>query len=176
MQDRSIQSDLNPQNYPVDLESDTARWTSDAYNVRFDKIGESTQQDFDVNNFRMSAWGLSTGLAHLLQDYTPQQLENSLNWLISNQNPHMIALLNQAIDSGDMDYSSMDHIFIGIDTELYLRDGLRMHVICVTNIVQIDAERGILDKFVAVLDPGEADHYIRERRGMTFAKQSPTIH
>ena len=78
--------------------------------------------------------------------------------------------------SDDFNFEMIDQIFISIDAELFLPRGLRMHVTCITNIVQVGSDQEMLDKFVAVLDPGEATTYVSERRGMTVSKNPNAIH
>ena len=176
MHDRLPQLDEHLTAFPVDLEADTARWTSPAYHIRFGHIAELTQQQFDIEPFHVSAWGLSDGLSHLLMDYEAIALHPAFEDLISQQNAHMVLMLNQAMEASDFNYEVLDQVFISIDTEIFLPRGLRMHVTCVTNIVQVDIENASLDKFVAVLDPGEVEHYIRERRGMTISTKRHVIH
>lgn len=175
-EEQQSQSGKMIQNYPVDLTTDTARWTSPAYDVKFGQISELTSQQQDYNSFRVSAWGLSRGLSHLLKDYSQRELQSALDWLIISQNTHMVVMLNQAIEFEGFGYDMLDQIYVTIDTELFLPRGLRMHVTCITNIVQVDAESGALDKFVAVLDPGEARQYIQERRGMTIQTTAQNVH
>lgn len=176
MHERNLQENNNNQSYPIDLETDTARWASPAYQVTFGHVSEITPQQYDYNSFRVSAWGLSEGLSHLLKGYSQSELQSALDWLIISQNAHMVVMLNQAMESDSFDYNMLDQIFVTIDTELFLPRGLRMHVTCVTNIVQIDVDTATLDKFVAVLDPGEARQYVQERRGMTITTTQDTIH
>ena len=162
--------------YPVDLEADTARWTSPAFQIRFGHITELAQQSYEIEAFRVSAWGLSEGLSQLLSDYPSSMLHHTLDTLIVNQNAHMVMMLNEAMTISDFNYDILDQVFITIDTEIFLPGGLRMHVACVTNIAQVNSDTATLDKFVAILDPGEAEHYIRERRGMTLSPKRHTIH
>lgn len=176
MHNRPLEPDEKKiEHYPVDLEADTARWTSPAYQVHFGHIAELAQQ-LEIETFRISAWGLSEGLSQLLADYASSGLHSALDWLIVRQNAHMVMMLNDAMTTDEFNYDILDRIFITIDTEIFLSGGLRMHVTCVTNIVRVDSETAALDKFVAVLDPGEAEHYIRERRGMTLSTKRHTIH
>ena len=177
MHNRPVEPDANKiEHYPVDLEADTARWTSPAFQVRFGHIAELEQQQHEIEPFRVSAWGLSEGLSQLLADYTSSGLHSALDWMIVHQNARMVMMLNEAVVAQDFNYDILDRVFISIDTEIFLRGGLRMHVTCVTNIVQVDSETSALDKFVAVLDPGEAEQYIRERRDMIVPPNQNTVH
>lgn len=153
----------------IDLEADTARWTSDFYRIEFDRISQIIPENVDDDTFRVSAWGLSTGLSQLLASYSAVQVKTAVDWLVIRQNAHMVVMLGEAMRSSDFDFRLLDQMFITIDAELFLPRGLRMHVTCITNIVQVGADSAELDKFVAVLDPGEAETYIQERRGMTVA-------
>lgn len=168
-----------PQNTPeqphFDLEADTARWTSPAYEIKFGRINEMTSQAYEHENFRISAVGLSAGLMGLLADYRDEQLRSSIDHLIYQQNAHVVILLDHAMNSEGFDFERLDQIFIAIDAELFLPRGLRMHVTCITNIVQPGDDRQ-LDKFVAIVDPGEAEKYVSERRGMTFVSDRNSIH
>mgnify|MGYP006979900638 CR=1 FL=1 len=164
-----------PQPRHADLEADTARWTSPAYDVKFGRVEEVPAQSYEHENFRMSAIGISAGLMELLSDYRAEKLRSSLDHLLFQQNAHVVILLDRAMSNDEFNFEMLDQIFIAIDAELFLPRGLRMHVTCVTNIVQ-PGDDSQLDKFVAVLDPGEAEKYVAERRGMTFATDSNIIH
>jgi hypothetical protein len=56
----------------------------------------------------------------------------------------------------------LQNLFIATNAELFLPRGLKIVVSCVTNIVP-RREDDTVDKFVAVLDPSEAQLYIQER-------------
>ena len=70
MHDRfSVENHL-PEQSIIELDSDTARWTSPAYGVRFGRVAEVMGQAAQQETFRVSAWGLSAGLTDLLADYS----------------------------------------------------------------------------------------------------------
>jgi len=146
----------------------TERWTSDAYRVRFAQI-ESIQPDSEDEEiaFDLSAWGISSGLRHLLVDYSDNELRDSSQWLTAQQN-HLVAdLLAQLLSESRLisdDVPQIEHLFITVHAELFLSHGLRMHVACVTNIVPREANSNRLEKFVAILDPGEVQAYVSERK------------
>ncbi|MEO1289772.1 MAG: hypothetical protein AAFV93_18570 [Chloroflexota bacterium] len=160
----------------IDLEADTARWTSAFYSIEFARISQIAPDDSDHDAFRMSAWGLSNGMSQLLRDYTDEQVKSAVDWLVIQQNAHVVMLLGDAMREFHFDFKLLDQMFITIDAELFLPRGLRMHVTCITNIVQVGTDSAELDKFVAVLDPGEASKYVQERRGMTVASPPKHVH
>lgn len=147
--------------------NDVERWTSNAYRVQFGQI-EFVQTPPDQEGaFHMSAWGVSSSIRDLLSDYSNQQVCDATAHLTLQQNAIVADILEQ------MSYSSrlgsnmippLEDLFITINAEIFLPRGLKMLVTCVTNIVTYGEEVG-LDKFVAILDPGEAQMYIRERKG-----------
>ncbi|MEO0599207.1 MAG: hypothetical protein AAF126_24060 [Chloroflexota bacterium] len=158
---------------------DTARWTSPAYAIKFAQIDRVTTPDAHESPFRLSAWGMSAGLRTLLADFTDSEINQAVQWLTSYQNEHLIYMLEKAHRDEGLDrmMPSLDHLFIAIDAELYLPRGMRIVVTCVTNIVPFDNEDiHDLDKFIAVLDPGEVNHYIRERRGMNLQSHVKHVH
>ncbi|MGB7337842.1 MAG: hypothetical protein WBC91_03035 [Phototrophicaceae bacterium] len=160
----------------IDLKADTARWTSSFYSVEFEQLSEIVSEQPDSEAFRISAWGISRGLHHLLGDYSAHEIKQAADWLVIHQNAHVVVLLSEAMTDADFNFSVLDQVFISIDAELFLPRGLRMHVTCITNIVQAGSDLSSLDKFVAILDPGEARKYILERRGTHVSSQSAAIH
>lgn len=157
---------------------DTERWTSSAYQIKFSQISLVDTQDNPDDSFRMSAWGLSTALRQLLSDYSEQDIQTASDWLIIQQNAYVAMMLEDAMMGfgSPLDLPMLDQIFISIEAEIFLPKGLRMLVNCITNIVEVDASTHALDKFVAIVDPGEAQHYILERRGMSEAIHTTMIH
>lgn len=143
---------------------DTARWTSGAYRVQFDTVkympGSGDDDMFDV-----SAWGISHSLRHLLADYRDEEIRNAAEWLAGNQSTLVANLLEDmavnAYHQGEA-MPPLQNLFIATNAELFLPRGLKIVVSCVTNIVP-RREDDTVDKFVAVLDPSEAQLYIQER-------------
>lgn len=160
-----------PEQTPQTLRANTARWTSSAYSITFAQVDRVSNPDAAESPFRLSAWGMSTGLRTLLADFTDEEINQAVQWLNSFQNEHLIHMLEQANrEAGSHQLlPDIDHLFIAIDAEMYLPRGMRIVVTLVTNIVPFQSEDiHDLDKFVAVLDPGETTHYIRERRDMNL--------
>ncbi|GAB5492372.1 MAG: hypothetical protein Phog2KO_25870 [Phototrophicaceae bacterium] len=157
---------------------DTERWTSSAYQIKFSQISLVDSQENPNASFRMSAWGLSTGLKHLLTDYSEKDIQTSADWLTIQQNAYVAVMLEDAMMSfgNTLELPMLDQIFISIDAELFLPNGLRMLVTCITNIVQVNDQTHDLDKFVAIVDPGEAQSYILERRGTSSSIHSRFAH
>jgi len=156
----------------------TARWTSPAYDVQFGQIDIVTPNDMTEQTFRLSAWGLSLGLRLLLTEYSDQEIRQAISWLTIQQNAYVAMMLEQVMMSAEwtVGVPPLDHLFLSIDAELYLPRGLRMVVTCVTNIVTLSVDDAALDKFVAVLDPGEAHLYVQERRGMNLPDTIQVVH
>jgi hypothetical protein len=166
-----------------DRTPDTGRWTSQAYQVQFARVEEvpriqpdATDPDYMESPFHMSAWGISKGLYSLLEGYTPREIYDATGWLTTMQNHLVVDALEQMKYDAYYDGQHMpplEYLFIAIDAELYLPRGLKMHVTCVTNIVPHSDKSDELDKFVAVLDPGEAKSYILERKANYRPPQEP---
>lgn len=156
-----------------DTPLDTGRWTSPVYRVQFARIERvqvpawDDDPDYLEPPFHLSAWGISEGLYSLLVDYSARDIYDATSWLTTTQNRLVVNALEQMSQDSTMhagNMPSLEHLFIAIETELYLPRGLRMPVSCVTNIVPHGNDTDALDKFVAVLDPGETRFYIRERK------------
>lgn len=160
------------------LALDTERWTSSAYQITFDQIALIDSQENPDASFRLSAWGISTSLRQLLADYSDQDIRKAVDWLTIQQNAYVALMLEDAMLNVEqrIDLPMLDQIFISIDAELYLPRGLRMIVTCITNIVQVDENNHELDKFVAVVDPGEAHVYAIERRGISMINANTHKH
>lgn len=161
-QNNTVDVTLNQQ----DIAAQTARWTSPAYDVNFGQIDAVHTDHLQEQSFRLSAWGLSSGLRSLLEDYSDDDIRKAISWLTIQQNAYVAMLLDQVSIAPEWDTTTptLNQLYFAIDAELFLPRGLRMVVTCVTNIVA--SSDGELDKFVAVLDPGEAYLYVQERRGM----------
>ncbi len=145
----------------------TSRWTSRAYGVQFGQIETLKTGEEELSAFTLSAWGVSRDLRALLGDYSDGQIEDAARWLTMQQNNLVADILEQmSLDTrlGTATLPPLEHLFITVDAELYLPRGLRLPVTCVTNIVPHDDDDDGLEKFVAVLDPGEVQPYIEERR------------
>lgn len=172
MQNHNTWFDTLNSNTIQNLHDHTQRWTSSAYQINFGLISLVDSKQFQHESFRLSAWGLSTNLNQLLADYSDNEIRESVNWLTLQQNTYVAIMLEDAmLNLGtELNLMMIDQIFIAVDAELYLPRGLRMIVTCITNIVQIDAEKHELDKFVAVVDPGEAHIYTQERRIMNVGQ------
>lgn len=157
---------------------ETERWTSPIYQIQFGAV-ESITEENDEYSFDTSAWGISTTLWRLLADYSRLTLRTSIEWLTAHQNQMVADILeNLAYDShrrGEP-IPPLQHVFIAVESELYMPRGLRLPVICVTNIVPHGDEEDSMDKFVAVLDPGEAELYINERTGNNRPHHDDRIH
>lgn len=156
----------------------TARWTSSAYKIQFGQVDYVTGQSPQDAGFNMSAWGISENLRALLADFTDAEIASAVEWLTIQQNAYLAILLEEARSNlaGDLDSPILEQLFIAIDAELFLPRGLRLIVTCVTNIVQAMTDNNHLDKFVAVLDPGEAKQYIVERRDINTQYNDNLIH
>lgn len=145
----------------------TSRWTSRAYGVQFGQIETLKTGEEEFSAFTLSAWGLSRDLRALLSDYTDGQIQDAAKWVTMQQNNLVADILEQMSYDTHMGLSTLpplEQLFITVDAELFLPRGLRLPVTCVTNIVSEDSEEERLEKFVAVLDPGEVKPYIQERR------------
>lgn len=154
---------------------DTTRWTSKIYNIQFGQVAVVQRQPEQEAAFALSAWGLSQRLRALLADFDDTQIRDSAEWLTLQQNALVADVLEQ------MQYSlqaapPLEHLFISIDAELFLPRGLKMIVTCVTNIVPNGSPSDGLDKFVALLDPGEVQSYIVERKGTSVPMWGERIH
>lgn len=177
MRDHDTWFDTIKKDVPPYLTLDTERWTSSAYQIKFDQIALIDSQENPDASFRLSAWGLSSSLRHLLADYNDEDIRKAVEWLTIHQNAYVALMLEDAMLKGQKsDLPTLDQIFISIDTELYLPRGLRMIVTCITNIVQVDDNNHELDKFVAVVDPGEAHIYAVERRGISMINPNTRKH
>lgn len=163
------------------LHQDTARWTSPSYHIQFATVRQFDQDDNAESAFDLSAWGLSRSLRDLLQDYSERDLREAVDWTTTHQN-RLVAEILEAMASEARQQGRgippLDTVFITVEADLYLPRGLRMSVACVTNIVPLDNgdDSDGLNKFVAVLDPGEAQAYIDERSGMDFPDDDPILH
>lgn len=145
---------------------DTGRWTSDVYTVQFGQIEHLSNTQEGDNAFRYSAWGMSSALRELLADYSDSKIRNGAQHLTVQQNHFVGELLAHfALDwsRNNEPMPALETLFFTVDAELFLPHGLRMHVVCVTNIVPVN-DHEALDKFVAILDPGEAAAYVAERK------------
>ena len=175
--DETVQpsSDTQPTKFSV---NDVERWTSTAYRVRFGQV-EFVQTPPDQEGaFHISAWGISQSLCELLGDYSNQQIHDATAHLTLQQNSVVAEILEQVSFSSRLDggmVPSLEDLFIAIHAEIYLPRGLRMLVTCVTNIVSHGIESG-LDKFVAILDPGEAQMYVQERKGSSTTTGDKMLH
>lgn len=153
----------------------TARWTSTVYGVQFGQVALLEPQPDQTIAFQMSAWGLSKGLRTLLADYSDAEVSRGIEWLMTYQTILVVNMLEQiSMESRFM--PSLEQIFLSIDAELFLPRGLRMSVTCITNIVPRNNDDDGLDKFVAVLDPSEAQAYIQERRGLSLPNADERVH
>jgi hypothetical protein len=150
--------------HPTDL----TRWTSEGYQVRFGQVALLPISNHD-SSFQTSAWGISACLCNLLAVYTDEERAEAGQWLALQQNDAIALMLD------DLDFLSrishkqsqlIEDFFFPVDSELFLPRGLRMDVICVTNIVPDPDSGEGLEKFVAVLDHSEVEQYISERRGI----------
>lgn len=178
MRDHDTWFDTIKKDVPQFFALDTERWTSPAYQVKFDQIALIDSQENPNASFRLSAWGLSVGLRQLLADYSDEDVRKAVDWLTIQQNAYVALMLEDTLLNFEqrLDLPMLDQIFISIDTELYLPKGLRMMVTCITNIVQVDEHNHELDKFVAVVDPGEAHIYAVERRGISMINHDTRKH
>lgn len=173
-------SNSNTSHKHENWQSDTARWTSNAYHVQFATIEQIDASDEHDEAFGMSAWGLSRNLQQLLVDYADSAIRHSTRWMAAYQN-QLVAdalqdMVEQAMLAGE-NIPDLQDLFIAIETELYLPHGLRMPVCCVTNIIprgSTPAEG--MDKFVAILDPSETRAYINERSGNVVPTFEDRLH
>jgi hypothetical protein len=154
---------------------DTNRWTSPVYNVQFGQVSIVAPEAEQEAAFKVSAWGLSKNLRSLLKDYSDAHVREATEWLTLQQNALVADVLEQMQYSGQA-IPPLEHLFIAIDGELFLPNGLRMLVTCVTNIVPHGTPSDGLDKFVAILDPGESDKYVIERKGVGLPTFGERIH
>ncbi|MCA9885940.1 MAG: hypothetical protein KC546_15975 [Anaerolineae bacterium] len=146
-------------------QSDTARWTSNAYQVQFDTV-QYLQSNEDDESFRMSAWGMSHRLRLLLGDYRDDEIRSATEWLANHQNMIVADMLeDMALHSFRQGETMppLHTLFIAVETDLFLPRGLKINVSCITNMVPDDDSDDSVDKFVAVLDPSEAHLYVMER-------------
>ncbi len=157
----------------TDTPPDTGRWTSPVYRVQFARVEQvqsvpyDEEQDYLEPPFHLSAWGISNGLYSLLDDYSDRAIYDATAWLTTTQNRLVVTALEQMSQDTlrhEEPMPSLEYLFIAVEAELYLPRGLRMPVNCVTNIIPHGADTNALDKFVAVLDPGETRFYIQERK------------
>lgn len=150
----------------------TARWTAPAYAVKFGQVEQLPQAPEEQRAFGVSAWGVSVVIRDLLADFSNTQVRDSAEWLTLQQNQ----LVSEMLVMSQIDWfrvhepaPPLENMFFSIDTELFLPRGLMMHVTCVTNIVPRGGAEDGLDKFVAILDPGEVPPYIAERKSYGMA-------
>lgn len=147
-------------------ETDTARWTSSTYRIKFAAVGYVDAQIEGEQAFDLSAYGISSTLRTLLEDYSDGDLRIAAAWVAAYQNHDVANALQSmaahAYNSG-ADMPELQDVFIAIEADLYLPGGLKMPVTCVTNIVPHGNHEDRMDKFVAVLDPSETRFYIDER-------------
>jgi hypothetical protein len=170
VQDKEKLNDAN-----LDTGSETARWTSGVYEVQFGQIALIEPIPDQRTAFQMNAWGLSKDLRELLADYSDTQVHRAIEWVLMQQTALIVNMLEHiSMEGGFM--PPLEHLFISLDTELFLPRGLRMLVTCITNIVPRGDEDDSLDKFVAVLDPSEALTYVEERRGLSNFDSDERIH
>jgi len=149
--DRKIETIPNPL-----IPFDTNRWTSPVYNVQFGQVSIVAPEAEQEAAFKVSAWGLSKNLRSLLKDYSDAHVREATEWLTLQQNAMVADVLEQMQYSGQA-IPPLEHLFIAIDGELFLpNDGL--------------------DKFVAILDPGESDKYVIERKGVGLPTFGERIH
>lgn len=154
---------------------ETARWTSGVYDVQFGQIGILELNSDQSAPFQLSAWGLSKDLRELLSDYSDTDLSRAIEWLMVQQT-HMVVNMLERISYEQGFVPPLEQLFISVDGELFLGRGLKMPVICITNIVPRGNEEDGLDKFVAILDHGEARNYVEERRGLNSVDSSEKLH
>lgn len=158
--------------------SETARWTSSAYQVQFDTV-QYLHADEQDDVFRMSAWGMSQRLRSLLSDYRDEEISSATQWLANYQSNVVADLLEdlavQTFRQGES-MPPLHTLFIAVETELFLPHGLKINVSCVTNIVPEDESEDSLDKFVAVLDPSEAQLYVMERSDGYVPQRTQYLH
>lgn len=177
---RSKRTDLPPDHTAHDDPTiDTERWTSPSYHIQFETIEYVLAEPDDDETFDMSAWGISRGLRALLADYSDWQVAVSTRRITGYQSQVVANVLeNMAMDAQSRGESipPLEHLFIAIDGMLFMPDGLRVDVCCVTNIVPRGEPEDGLDKFVAILDPGEAQFYIDERTGANLPPDNGRVH
>lgn len=153
---------------------DLTRWTSEGFQVRFGQVAllPITNQD---SQFQSSAWGISTCLCDLLDEYSDEERAEAGRWLTLQQNGAVAMMLEDItyeFQASNKQVPALEDLFFPIDAELFLPRGLRMDVICVTNIVPDPDSGEGLEKFVAVLDHSEVEQYINERRGIGMTAHS----
>lgn len=155
----------------LNWEDATARWTSSHFQVRFGSVRFVTHDADKESAFSLSAWGISEALHELLADYGDDVLHEATAFLTSRQSQVVAELLNEIAHdvrrSGEI-MPALEDLFIAVNVDLYLPRGLKMIVTCVTNMVMHEDDYGI-EKFVAILDPGEVQIYIEERRNGQMA-------
>lgn len=160
------------------ISQDTARWTADAYRVQFGLVDIIPPAPDSQDAFLMSAWGLSRELCLFLADYSEADIRQAVNWLTVQQNALVANMLEHFAmmtrQSGEV--FALEKLFVSIETDIYLSGGLRLPVVCVTNIVPHGSISHGLDKFAAILDSGEVQAYIAERRGFTFTPPYGRMH
>lgn len=156
------EAEFNAQHY----EDIVGRWTSPLYAVQFASV-ETVPDHLDSEYlFDLSAWGISQSLRALLVDYSDEDIRSAVNWLAEQQNYIVTDALSEMVltmrDNGQY-IPRMQSLFVMNEADLFLPKGLRVPVTCVTNIVPRNQPYEAVDKFVAILDPAEAQHYIEER-------------
>jgi hypothetical protein len=157
----------------------TARWTSSTYDVKFASVTYVDVQPEDEYSFDLSAYGISRLLRRLLGSYSDRDLHRAAEWVTTHQN-HVVADILQdmaiaAHQSGET-IPELQDLFIATETELYLPYGMKMPICCVTNIVPRDTPDDGMDKFVALLEPSEAESYVNERIAFVNNNFSLRIH
>lgn len=161
-------------------QQDTARWTSPIYRIRFATIDYLHPVSAETDDaFDLSAWGISNGLQSLLRDFKKHDVMQAIRWVATSQNHQVADMLHNIAEDArrtGTDIPPLQDLFIATETELYLPNGLRMSVCCVTNIVPHGEPAMGMDKFVAILDPGEAQSYISERRHLQAYNEHPRVH
>jgi hypothetical protein len=165
----------NIQKTEIDIVFETSRWTSGAYEVQFGQIGIVEANPEQAAPFQLSAWGLSKDLRELLGDYSDTDVSRAVEWMMLQQTRMVVHMLEQiTIEQGFV--PPLENLFISVEGELFLARGLKLLVVCITNIVPCGNENEGLDKFVAVLDPGEARNYIEERQGLSSTDSNEILH
>ncbi len=156
----------------------TSRWTSPAYMVQFAAIREfepfSHGQTFDL-----SAWGISRSVHNLLSGIPDSLIMSATDWLTGQQNDLIADFLHRIAQESQLTgvkVPPLHDMFITVEDTLFLPQGLKMPVACVTNIVPHGDLDDSMDKFVAVLDPVEIEPYINERTGRHLPVHDVQIH
>lgn len=156
-------------------EFDSSRWTSEVYTIQFGQISTTRQKAKGESIYRMSGWGVSQSLRSLLADYSNDAVRQAVEWMADRQNEIVLDILEE-LQYQPTQILSIEQLFIAVDTELFLTKGLRMPVTCVTNIVPYGNIASGLEKFVAILDPSEANQYIAERKGTSMVEPGERFH